>query len=595
MKKVILKFLLSITAILITLSSCSIINNDTYYPFKTDADGKWGMINTKGEVLFDAEFKEIPSVAKNGLFFVKNSKGLYELYTATEKPELIGENYVTAASFNNEKVTVVAREDEPVSIINTDGEVITVIEKIGGIDVERVSGFKNGVAIFNGLNNNNESVSGLIDKNGEVVLDPKYYAMSIISADEGLVFAIPDKYRNNPEKAEIVVYNLDGEEQFTLKCEKYENFGFSSDRLCINGYIPVKIEERGWGLLNKKGEEVLKPTSKIDRIVDMRDDVFIYKHDGSYGLMNVKGEKVLSAKYEALRFASDRLLWADKTGDEGYSLINFDGKEISAKSGKYTNTSLFENGCALVKTGKNEWGVVKDNAEEVTIQTEIYDVQLENNYSYNYAENDFFDIAKILDVCKLSKTGIGDFKYGIGAKALVEAYIKNTPTESHDGVTPDNWHKDRLTYTKYFKGVEVSVGLYYSAYLTETSYGSSYDYYSPSYSWTSAEPQYINAEISGSKINEAKQKRIFDAILENAKSIGSVFAKKMRAVIISVSNDRGLLITRNNSSIQLIMINNSSYKEINIDSYDDDSYDDAYSDIDSCAVAPADSLATYDY
>ena len=46
----------------------------------------------------------------------------------------------------------------------------------------------------------------------------------------------------------------------------------------MNIYLAVeKDNEKAWGLLNDKGEEVLKPTTRIEKISAVFGDKFIFK------------------------------------------------------------------------------------------------------------------------------------------------------------------------------------------------------------------------------------------------------------------------------------------------------------------------------
>ena len=73
--------------VLISLSfmSCSETGNGDveYIPFKETIDGQWGMISMDGKVLFKEEFKDEPTVVRDGRFFVRNKDGFWEMYDAT--------------------------------------------------------------------------------------------------------------------------------------------------------------------------------------------------------------------------------------------------------------------------------------------------------------------------------------------------------------------------------------------------------------------------------------------------------------------------------------------------------------------------------
>ena len=97
----------------LALASCSGKENSPieYVPFQETKDGQWGMISMEGEVLFKDEFKNMPTVTRDGRFFVKNKSGNWEMYEATEKPKKIGTEYVHAYGFNH-GVALVAEKNK---------------------------------------------------------------------------------------------------------------------------------------------------------------------------------------------------------------------------------------------------------------------------------------------------------------------------------------------------------------------------------------------------------------------------------------------------------------------------------------------------
>ena len=109
-----------------------------YIPFCETKDGQWGMISPDGKILFKEEFDNEPTFAREGRFFVRNDKGLWEMYTAEAKPKKIGGEYTSASSFDNGRA-VVAEADEPVKIIDTDGKTVKKLDRIDNKVVESVS------------------------------------------------------------------------------------------------------------------------------------------------------------------------------------------------------------------------------------------------------------------------------------------------------------------------------------------------------------------------------------------------------------------------------------------------------------------------
>ena len=106
-------------------------NNITGIPYKETTRGMWSMISPDGEVIFTEEFDNEPSMAKEGIFMVRNGKGLYEYYTAEKKPQKIGAEYKECTLFTDGKA-LATEPNKPVAIINTKGEVVKTLDKIDG-------------------------------------------------------------------------------------------------------------------------------------------------------------------------------------------------------------------------------------------------------------------------------------------------------------------------------------------------------------------------------------------------------------------------------------------------------------------------------
>lgn len=125
------------------LSSCNKETNDyvTAFPYMETDKGKWGMITTDGEVLFSQEFKNQPTVVRNGVFLVKNEANLWEIYKAEKKPEKIGSEYTGATIFSNGRA-IVCEKDKYITIIDTEGKAIKTLDEIDGKRVNTVFRFQ---------------------------------------------------------------------------------------------------------------------------------------------------------------------------------------------------------------------------------------------------------------------------------------------------------------------------------------------------------------------------------------------------------------------------------------------------------------------
>ena len=182
-----------LTALL--FASCSKTDNGKveFIPFQETADGQWGMISLDGKVLFSEEFKNKPTVVRDGRFFVQTAEGGWEMFDATEKPQKVGSDYAHVSGFRN-GVALVAEKGKPFSIIDTDGKTKKVLDKIEGKEVDGVRTFEKGYAVFMTV----DSLFGVIDQSGDCVIKPEYCVMN--NCGDGKFLAVNSKYRNDLKK-----------------------------------------------------------------------------------------------------------------------------------------------------------------------------------------------------------------------------------------------------------------------------------------------------------------------------------------------------------------------------------------------------------
>lgn len=147
-----------------------------YMPFQESEKSNWGLIDASGKALLTDEYQQMPTVVMHDRFFVKNKKGLWELYTAEAKPKQIGDEYSQAGVFV-ENVAPVVQKDKQIEFIDVDGNVKFTLDKVDGKVVSSCTNFKDGVAIFQV-----DQYYGCINPNGDVVVEPDY--LKIYPANE---------------------------------------------------------------------------------------------------------------------------------------------------------------------------------------------------------------------------------------------------------------------------------------------------------------------------------------------------------------------------------------------------------------------------
>lgn len=144
MKKV--HFLLFAAILFLTNCSKSETGTITHLPFQTEKDGRWGLIDMEGNILMEDEFKERPSAVIDGMFYVKNSNGMYEFYTAEKKPKQIGEEYLSVGQFVN-GIAPVVKKNSHITYIDKEGKTVFELTKYNDDYIQEAYQFNNGIAI----------------------------------------------------------------------------------------------------------------------------------------------------------------------------------------------------------------------------------------------------------------------------------------------------------------------------------------------------------------------------------------------------------------------------------------------------------------
>ena len=361
-------FALALSASLLTACFGGSVG-DSYYAFKSTTNGKWGMVSPAGKVLFDEEFKDQPTDIVGGMFLARTGKdNMWQIYEASSRPSTASDESFKDIFPFTEDVTLAVKEEGNIMIIDKQGKEVVTLEKAGADFVGYARPFSEGIAIVG-----TSAGYGAINTKGEVVVKPKYCWLSSFS--DGVALGMENKYKEeqDPENINLSVIDAKGETLFTIKRSKY----FDIKGEFHNGLLPVCKKdgnEQKWGFLNKKGDEVIKPTAKNAAIGDWNDAVYVFSDGKQWGLKSASNDDVLiRCKYDALNFADKdgSLLWAGERNHREYkwSLVNRKGDVISKEA--YKGYKIFNGDFAPVKVSNTEWVVINKNGEEQKMKADI--------------------------------------------------------------------------------------------------------------------------------------------------------------------------------------------------------------------------------
>lgn len=351
-----------ICLLLIALASCNDSPKEVeYFPFRENSSDDWGMISPTGKILFSDEFEEEPTCVQNGRFYVKNSDGYWELYTADKRPKQIGDTYEQAFVFDYDVTPVVKKNAKIIEFIDKNGKTKFTLDKINGKKVIALRRFCEGIAVFQ-LSDN---TFGAINTSGKVVIEPNYVVLG--NCSDGKFISIHKKYLDS-DSGKISIIDKKGKIVHEFASSKYDDCGWG----VREGLLAVQ-KDNGWGFINMNGDFVVRPSEKHRSIGILSNGYFTFYDGDNWGLKDVKGETHIRAKYEDLRFVSDKILVCSD-GDECW-FVNLQGDKIGNES--FDNSYIdFYGNATIVKTGSNSYSFVDKSGNFIKGSPVIYDYDL---------------------------------------------------------------------------------------------------------------------------------------------------------------------------------------------------------------------------
>lgn len=558
--------MLVVCTIVFSCTSDETTSEVTHVPFKSSENGKWGMIGIDGTVLFEEEFSDEPTVVKNGRFFVLKENHMWDIYTAEEKPKKIGGDYKNILMYET-SVTPSVKKNERICLIDIDGNVIATLDK----EILDCSEFKSGYAVIHTI----DSKSGIINTKGEIVIEPKDELFYVYPFSRWM-FASVKQVEGKLEKI-IKFYDKNGKWGYTMKFGEGHKYAFWDYEKSTSDYMAVEVSVDGefrTCLIDCNEETILKPSIETDNLFVIQGDKFNF-YDGEHeGVMNFKGETVLEAKYDMLLWVNDDRLFAGYRDDTefNYYLINTEGKKIT--DDMYMDVNIFDGGkYAGVKISDNRWTIIEtESGKEIQNIPKIYCL-IKDEEVNNTITSDFLDVDAITSELKLHENGLMGFSLDMMTQDIINAYKEVERNEYARNEAIPEKYKDRnyvttQSYLRYSGGLSIKSTVYYNRPMTllNFKFDVSHDWWERRIIWSKEKPSYIEARISGSGLDE-RADLLYKKISTIIKSYGIVIRENSNAVIVKIFDERGWVITSDESNINIKIYNDADYKYYNIDSY----------------------------
>ncbi len=595
---------MALSALLLLVSSCGSSDGKGGYdavPFQETEKGMWGMITIDGKVLFKDEFKEKPTMSKEGMFMVKNDKGLWEIYTAEEKPKKVGTEYVSATLFTD-GIALVAEQNKPVSIIDKEGKTVKTLDKVDGKEVSAVRAFVNGYAVYKTGDN-----YGVIDEDGKGVIPAKY--CRIKDCSDGKFLAIDAKYRKELDAdsattgtLKYTVLDTKGKVVTELSQSKFSDIAGSF----TDGLLPVEIEKEGekiCGIINEKGEYEVKPSSKYKGISDISDGKFIYYNGTACGVMDLKGETVIRAKYDKIMFDSKGKFLTYTNGNDGKDNYKFvDSEDNQIGSDTYQDAIpffVFDGKHTVVKVSDSQWAIIDSEGKQLDKLPDM--VNISYSTGDNVVESDYVNFTALFEEINISENGMDGLTFSSSPLKVVKALSDYLSSTKEHPVTDPYWYDYRSSFSYYHavNNVVPTFEVSFTGVLSRQTYTTrrvvDYTFYDGSqwyhdekvptgYAWNDVKVNGFGVTIDNSGKMKGKLRMLLNAAVTRFSHMGRVVKQNNGAAVITLRNGKSALIYMTPKKVCIAWgeignassIDISKYKDVKENTDDDSSNDSSY-------------------
>lgn len=278
--------------------------------FTVFANGKWGVIDNKGETIIETNYDEMIVIPDNteDLFIctydVNYETGEYKTKVLNKNGKEILKNYDLVEAVENydansvwyEKDILKYKKDGKVGLINFSGKEIVPAEYDKAYAMQ---GIEKSIII------EKDGLCGLVSNSlGEVIIEAKYAEITSLGKtyENGYIVKNTDSYYG--------VITTDKKEMLPCSYDQIYNV-VSNDMLVVSEGGQNKI-------INKGGGTILN--SSYDEIVSLDGERIVVKDNGNYGVIDLQENVIIPLEYDSLSLAFDNIYIAKK--DNKFGLIN---------------------------------------------------------------------------------------------------------------------------------------------------------------------------------------------------------------------------------------------------------------------------------
>lgn len=348
-----------------------------YMPVQPREDAKWGFIGPDGKMLYEDEFKNMPSVVINGVFTVEEDGGVSVYEATAKKPTLIpGLEELADAGIMNDGVIPIVRKNERIKLVDKSGKEKLILDNfVTGLEIIGIEACSTDGMFIIQVDNKNY---GVINTSGKLLINHIF---------TDITYLWDNRFYGKSIKGDYLLLNNKGKE--IAKFEEKIVFGSKF----INGKcLVLKGDDRIPGYINTNGEFTKLP-EKISQFTGVYDGkIFGFEtEDRTTGIMNMEGEIVISPKYEMIFQIPDDKFIA-KNDDGEWFILNKNGEKETELDDFRNLTPLsafgFGGKFELIGVDKRHRIDLYDYKGKAVTQESFYSANVETK---RFVKSDYFD------------------------------------------------------------------------------------------------------------------------------------------------------------------------------------------------------------
>ena len=212
----------------------------------------------------------------------------------------------------------------------------------------------------------NNNKWGVINSNGDIVIDPSYAEMIIVPNSKKDIFLCTFDVNYDDGTYKTKALNGKNEEIFTSyeQIEAITNID-ENQNLSYNGQV-LRVQKQGkYGLINMDGTEILPCEYEEIKALQGVENAILVQKDGKYGIVNNDGKTLIEPNYVEIqglgKEASQGFIVKNQEGK--YGIIDISNKQVLET--KYDAISKIHEGDYYVVTENGKQKVVKKDVTEI--------------------------------------------------------------------------------------------------------------------------------------------------------------------------------------------------------------------------------------